>query len=783
MDFQKANKNITWSLLELTGLLEEEDAHVHFEKTIKHLALHPYHLMNIQRGLNQILKSSLNSYDKELHGFMLTFKNPKLLRNFGELFYDSPFIHVDIEADFYLFRPTVGSFLKGIVNKKGLDHIVVLVHKIYTVSIPKPDNTEEWLGDSVEIGQEIRCCVSQIDNKSKPPFIRAALNSDYLQGCRLSESINIENVNENHNLDSTIKIEKTNGEISEEDISDKERKKHRKKHKKSREIDTKNIKYEDSNMDNTIERHKANVKIDDSINEEEGIVSDKEKKKHRKKHKKSREIDSESFFMNQVKDESNNNAGNDIYRYIKCEINDDTDNIIENPNLNNYIKIDQTSTDQEILEDNAISEKEKRKNRKKHKKSLESDLESISENNNASQSFFTNQIKDESSNNAGNDIYRYIKGEINGDTDNVIENPNLKNSIKIDQTSTDQKILEDNAISEKEKRKNRKKHKKSLESDLESISENNNASKSFFTNQIKDESSNNAGNDIYRYIKGEINGDTDNVIENPNLNNSIKIDQTSTDQKILEDNAISEKEKRKNRKKHKKSLESDLESISENNNASESFFTNQIKAESSNNGGNDIYRYIKGEINDDTDNVIESPNLNNSIKIDQTSTDQKILEDNATSEKEKRKNRKKHKKSLESDLESISENNNETRLNNIDSYNNKNIKCEDNIHNTCSAIENHKLDRVIKSENLTSVEDTTSDREKIKHRKKRKRSHETDTENEVTSDYLASCKKRKKTSLSSDSESKTHMKIKAEKFDSDLKLELKSPIKIKVEKV
>lgn len=51
-----------------------------------------------------------------LKGFVLAFRNPKLLSNLGEMLYDSPFIHIDIEADFYLFRPTVGSLLKGKVN-------------------------------------------------------------------------------------------------------------------------------------------------------------------------------------------------------------------------------------------------------------------------------------------------------------------------------------------------------------------------------------------------------------------------------------------------------------------------------------------------------------------------------------------------------------------------------------------------------------------------------------------------------------------------------------------
>lgn len=478
------------------------------------------------------------------------------------------------------------------MNKKGLDHIVVLVHKIYTISIPKPDNAEEWIGDSVEVGQEIRCCINHIDNKSKPPFICATLNSDYLQGCKLSDSIityNMENVIESHNLNSTIKIEKTNNEISENNtISEKERKKHRKKHKKPCDIDTfKNIKYEDSNTDSTIEGlNENNIMIENSINEDV-TVSDKEKKKQQKKHKKSREITLGSFSMNEIKAESSNNTENDTYKYIKHEINSNTDSIIKSQNLNSIVKID-TSTNQ-TLENDIISEKEKRKSQKKHRKSHASDLESTFE-----------------------------------DKKEITLNSNTENNTHIN-------------------------------------------------------------------IKCE-----DNV---------------------------------------------------HNTNSAENIESHNLKY------------------------------LNSNIKIDSMNG----ISDDAFSDKEKKKFRKKHKKSREIDTESISENKNEIKLSyNTDSNIHKNIKCEDNIHNTNSAIENHNLDRVIKIENLTSriSEEATFDREKTKHRKKRKKSGEIDTETETASDYLERFKKRKKTSTSPDLE--THIKIKTEKFDSDL--ELKSPIKIKVEK-
>lgn len=56
---------------------------------------------------------SLYNFFYRLQGFLLAYKNPKLLTPLGDIFYDSCFIHIDIEADFYVFRPQIGHLLKG----------------------------------------------------------------------------------------------------------------------------------------------------------------------------------------------------------------------------------------------------------------------------------------------------------------------------------------------------------------------------------------------------------------------------------------------------------------------------------------------------------------------------------------------------------------------------------------------------------------------------------------------------------------------------------------------
>ncbi|KAK0166071.1 hypothetical protein PV328_004521 [Microctonus aethiopoides] len=174
----RINAGINWSLGELKKLINNENSCVHFERAKRHVALHPFHLNNLNKALHEILSSSINFYDFELKGLLLSYKNPKLLSSLGSILYDSHFIHVDIEADFYIFKPEVGSVLSGIVNKQAINHIGVLVHKAFNVSIPMNENDNEWRDHHAYVGREVMFKVTHVDFKGRLPFIRGELLSD-----------------------------------------------------------------------------------------------------------------------------------------------------------------------------------------------------------------------------------------------------------------------------------------------------------------------------------------------------------------------------------------------------------------------------------------------------------------------------------------------------------------------------------------------------------------------------------------------------------------------------
>ena len=69
-------------------------------------------------------------------------------------------------------------FIAGFVNKKSINHIGVLVHKTFNISILKPEDDEEWPGDNVRPGQEVRFTLTEINYISKIPFFRGVLKEE-----------------------------------------------------------------------------------------------------------------------------------------------------------------------------------------------------------------------------------------------------------------------------------------------------------------------------------------------------------------------------------------------------------------------------------------------------------------------------------------------------------------------------------------------------------------------------------------------------------------------------
>ena len=63
--YRKGHTSNYWTILELKGLLEDEDSCVDFERHKMHIGMHPSHVRNVTLALREILNSKLNSYDPQ----------------------------------------------------------------------------------------------------------------------------------------------------------------------------------------------------------------------------------------------------------------------------------------------------------------------------------------------------------------------------------------------------------------------------------------------------------------------------------------------------------------------------------------------------------------------------------------------------------------------------------------------------------------------------------------------------------------------------------------------
>ena len=104
---------------------------------------------------------------RRLGGVMIAYNNVRLLSSHGNILDDQPYLHFDVQTDYIIFQPTVGSIVKGCVNHIGKGHIGCLVHDCFNGAVPQPwDSGDTWPGNNLDNGQEFLFEVDQIHTQN-----------------------------------------------------------------------------------------------------------------------------------------------------------------------------------------------------------------------------------------------------------------------------------------------------------------------------------------------------------------------------------------------------------------------------------------------------------------------------------------------------------------------------------------------------------------------------------------------------------------------------------------
>ncbi|XP_022917460.2 DNA-directed RNA polymerase I subunit RPA43 [Onthophagus taurus] len=359
------NRTISFDKNFLRKLKEDSNSCVHIQKDVKRLPIHPFRLIDINACIKDIFQTKIAKYDEKLNGILLGYQNITLLDSDRGTF-DGSFTHMDIEGEFYVFRPIIGSILNGIVNKKSKDHVGCLVYNTFNVSLPRPQGEETWLGQNINIGSEVQFKINFTNMDSKLPYIRGELqsiinDSGFSADDSFLKQSNKIKFNDSDDEETTKKLIKKHKKAKHKELEQdfqeiklkrsKKNKKERQSEEISLEIDEKNVK----------KNHKKDKPMNSDLNqleESETLIKSKRKK-------------------NKHKNESKNESLNQSYSE-----NDkiDENEIMQTSKERKRKREDQTDEFNEILTQDFDKKSKKHKKQKEKAELIDDDLNQFEEN-------------------------------------------------------------------------------------------------------------------------------------------------------------------------------------------------------------------------------------------------------------------------------------------------------------------------------------------------------------------------------------------------------------------
>ncbi|XP_055384776.1 titin homolog [Condylostylus longicornis] len=138
-----------------------------------HLNFPPYGLTSFKATLLKLIsEKKIGSYDTDLDGIILDIRNIKVLGDIGAIRFDDSFIHINIQADCYVFQPKVGSVVQGLVKHISQRQIGVIIYRVFSVPIRLSDTVNK---SSIALNSEIEFRIKNFDLQNTMPYIEGEL--------------------------------------------------------------------------------------------------------------------------------------------------------------------------------------------------------------------------------------------------------------------------------------------------------------------------------------------------------------------------------------------------------------------------------------------------------------------------------------------------------------------------------------------------------------------------------------------------------------------------------
>uniref|UniRef100_A0A3P8TFT6 DNA-directed RNA polymerase subunit n=1 Tax=Amphiprion percula TaxID=161767 RepID=A0A3P8TFT6_AMPPE len=254
----------------------------------RHVVLPPKYLKKKRTGIQEELEAELLRFSQRLRGVPLAYENIRIVGQHGDIYDDSGYIHMDVEANFILFQPKKGQKLLGKVNKLGVSHVGCLVHGCFNASIPKPNlvSVETWRDAGPRIGAELEFEVTALDaDTAGVLLIRGRMDRTRVQELlamgESSESTVPEEQTEPQDTEPTP-------EPTQDSLDGTPKKKKKKKKVKEEETEEEIVSVSSGQQDSS-----ATAALNGTTDEANGDEASEKKKKKKKKEKRLKEEEEE----------------------------------------------------------------------------------------------------------------------------------------------------------------------------------------------------------------------------------------------------------------------------------------------------------------------------------------------------------------------------------------------------------------------------------------------------------------------------------------------------------
>lgn len=208
---KRLQEYVKYSIKELESYTKQEGSCVRKINSNLHISLGPYCLADFKHALSShIMRRKVGYYDANLKGIVLDIKNIKVLGTSAALRSDDPRIHVDVNADCYVFCPIAGAVLSGVVKHIGNHHIGVIIYRVFNVSIRFAEkiNKEEFNMDDI-----VQFRIKNFNLQNVFPYIEGDLVT--ASGDRITHKfIKVETESADSNIDSGVET-RDNQELDE----------------------------------------------------------------------------------------------------------------------------------------------------------------------------------------------------------------------------------------------------------------------------------------------------------------------------------------------------------------------------------------------------------------------------------------------------------------------------------------------------------------------------------------------------------------------------------------